>query len=497
MTESLSDRIRKRIEEARKDHPDEYMGLLPKKDLKEPDPDTDKQYFSPVRLDYETSLDSIDAGIATASEYHNTQDLDETLDALNRTMTRLSHPVHRKGFGSLLKGFIRKFVLAGIRPEYDDIQQTLSMMTRTINSLNHKARVFAGKQESFNSDVAVFGQKLVPVIDEKIRYSIERHSRYLKDRMDVIHEGIDRRQTEIANWLHNATTAFEDCINRVNDMENELRRGLALQHRKLEQILRQEKPQQESSQSPDKDPAGSTEAAGGSYAYYLFETQGRGSESFIREKQAEYLSFFKDNVPVLDIGCGRGEFLELLKNDHIPSRGIDSNPDMVEICKNKGLEVVCSETLQYLKACDPNTLGGIFAGQVIEHLPARLIHQWLQEAFKSLKPGGVLILETINAASPYALLNHYYKDPTHHPPIHPETYKFFVEIAGFDKVTLTYRSPVPMIDRPRLPDLPDNPGTDTIFETIRDVSVALEHLFDFIYAPCDIVIYARKPEAGP
>ncbi len=495
MNEKLSDRIRKKIADASAEHSEEYLSLMPKKDVPEPDPDTDKEQFSNGRRDYESALDSINSAVETALEYHDNTTLDETLDSLNRNMNRISNPVSNKGIGSTFRKLLRKLVMAGIRSEMDLMRQSISDITRSLNQMNHKNRIFAGKQEALNSEFAVFGQKIIPVIDEKIRYGIEQNSRYLKDRMDIFHEGTDRRQTEIANWLHNANSVFQSCLNRVDDLENELKRSIALHHRKLEHALTQLPDQKLQKPMDSTSPNLAISApAGGDYAYYLFENKSRGPEQTIRENQADYIQYFREVTPVLDIGCGRGEFLELLRTANIAAKGVDPNEDMIQICREKGLDVGSDDGLHYLQSCEPGTVGGIFSGQVIEHIPAVAIHQWLQSAFRALKPGGVLVFETVNTASPYALINHYYKDPTHRQPLHPDTYRFFTEIAGFEKVTMRFRSPVPVADRPANPTMNAQRKSDEISEFLKTMSISLEQLCDFIYAPCDVLIYARKPE---
>ena len=101
---------------------------------------------------------------------------------------------------------------------------------------------------------------------------------------------------------------------------------------------------------------------------------------------------------------------------------------MVEICRNKNLEVEQGDVLAYLETCPSEEFGGIFSAQVIEHLTVSQVNQWLASALRVLKPGGILIFESVNTASPYAFFNHYTRDPTHQAPLHPETYRFLAEL---------------------------------------------------------------------
>ena len=102
--------------------------------------------------------------------------------------------------------------------------------------------------------------------------------------------------------------------------------------------------------------------------YFLFENRFRGSEEKIKEALRYYLPWFKEGQNVLDIGCGRGEFLELMKENNIVARGIDVNEQFVDYCRQKGLDVQLKDAVAELEGLEDNSLGGIFMGQVIEHL---------------------------------------------------------------------------------------------------------------------------------
>jgi len=236
------------------------------------------------------------------------------------------------------------------------------------------------------------------------------------------------------------------------------------------------------------------ESAGEGYTYYLFETKGRGPETFIKNQQKDYIKYFENLDPVLDMGCGRGEFLELLKESGIASEGFDSNEDMVEICIQKGLKASRKNVLTDLDSMDDAIWGGIFAGQVVEHFHSSKLINWYENAYRLLKPGGVIVIETVNTSSIYALINHYYRDPTHHTPRHPETYAFMAESAGFLDVKIDYVSPVPdsaIIEIEPIPDtLPDESRP-----LLVSILKSIEQLQNMIYAPCDILITATKPLA--
>ena len=186
-----------------------------------------------------------------------------------------------------------------------------------------------------------------------------------------------------------------------------------------------------------------------SYRYVAFENRFRGSTDEIRARVAAYLPQFESASDVLDVGCGRGEFLDLLRDRGISATGVDINHDMVELCRARGLEVVQGDALAHLEQLDDGALGGLFAAQVVEHLePSRLL-AFIDAAHRKLRPGAPLALETINVASWSAFFRSYVRDITHVRPVHPETLQFLVSTAGFRNARIVYRSPYPEEERLR------------------------------------------------
>ena len=184
-----------------------------------------------------------------------------------------------------------------------------------------------------------------------------------------------------------------------------------------------------------------------SHKYVGFEDQFRGSTADIRQRVSEYLPFFKGARDVLDIGCGRGEFLALLREQGIMARGIDINGSMVDVCRQQGLDVAEADALTYLRAQPDGSLGGLFAAQVVEHLEPRYLTSLLDAAFDKLRPGSAIILETINPACWFAFFESYIRDITHVRPIHPDTLTYLLIATGFQHVDVRYRAPYPEHDK--------------------------------------------------
>jgi glycosyltransferase involved in cell wall biosynthesis/SAM-dependent methyltransferase len=165
--------------------------------------------------------------------------------------------------------------------------------------------------------------------------------------------------------------------------------------------------------------------------YRGFEDTFRGTEEFIRERQRPYLDLLGERSPVLDVGCGRGEFLELLAKAGIEARGIDTDPDMVARCREKGLGVEQAEAVSYLEAQPDGSLGVVFSAQVIEHLPYEELVRYFQLAERKLVPGGLFIAETVNPHSIQAF-KAFWVDLTHRLPIFPEVAVTLARLHGFE-----------------------------------------------------------------
>ena len=187
-----------------------------------------------------------------------------------------------------------------------------------------------------------------------------------------------------------------------------------------------------------------------SYKYVGFEDQFRGSQDVIRARLESYLPYFEATAAsgdVLDVGCGRGEFIDLLNARGIPARGIDLNHEMAEVCRARGLNIIEADAVGYLTTLPDGSLRGIFAAQVVEHLEPPYLLKFLELAFVKLRPGGRLVLETLNPACWMAFFESYIRDITHKWPLHPETLKYLVTASGFSRADIEYRSPVAPEDR--------------------------------------------------
>ena len=186
--------------------------------------------------------------------------------------------------------------------------------------------------------------------------------------------------------------------------------------------------------------------------YTGFEDRFRGSVEEIREKQRALVPLFSGASDVLDIGCGRGEFLGLLKEHRIGARGIDMDAGMVAAARARGLDVTQAEALDYLQSLPDASLGGVIALQVIEHIPPASLLALLPVVLKKLRPNAPVVLETINPACWLAFFSSYLRDYTHAWPVHPETLQYLLQATGFDRVEIRYSEQAPDAVRMRVVD---------------------------------------------
>lgn len=171
--------------------------------------------------------------------------------------------------------------------------------------------------------------------------------------------------------------------------------------------------------------------------YVTFEDRFRGTKNEIKQRLCEYLPIVKTiglitpNAPLVDIGCGRGEWLDLLKEHELAAHGIDLNRIMVEECKNRGLEVIEADALSYLRSLPDHSVSAITGIHIIEHLALPILIAILDESLRVLIPGGLVIFETPNPENLVVGACTFYMDPTHRNPLPPLMAQYLLEARGF------------------------------------------------------------------
>jgi SAM-dependent methyltransferase len=216
----------------------------------------------------------------------------------------------------------------------------------------------------------------------------------------------------------------------------------------------------------------------------------RGSREEVIGKVEGYAPLF-DRGPVLDLGCGRGEFLEVAARRGLPAYGVDTDPDAVAVCVELGLDARQEDLLDHLRSVTPVSLGGVFCSQVVEHLPPEVLPDLMEEVARALAPGGVAVIETPNPASFATHVHSFWRDPTHVRPVPDVALAFAARTAGLVVETTVYSSLPPAQDRlqPAVVKYKD----PALGELVRAFNAMADRLNDLLYGYQDYALVLRKP----
>ena len=242
--------------------------------------------------------------------------------------------------------------------------------------------------------------------------------------------------------------------------------------------------------------AGAFTANVDSLAYVGFEDRFRGSREEIRSRLRDYLPIFASASDVVDVGCGRGELLDLLRQHGVTARGVDTNEGMVHLCRERGLEVEQSDALGFLERQPDGSLGGLAAIQVVEHFEPAYLLRFLETAHHKMRDGAPMVLETINPACWMAFFECYIRDITHRQALHPDTLRYLVQTSGFSKVDVHYRESVRESDRLDHVSAGEAGSTTSahadLVSVIRTINDHADKLNARLFSSMDYAVVARR-----
>jgi SAM-dependent methyltransferase len=323
-------------------------------------------------------------------------------------------------------------------------------LNRNVSTQRETASVIAGtlsvlREElerliQFQTVLILYAQQITPYIDTK--------DREVAGLMHGLAAGLSGLGDELQKRWESMVAREQRFESQVGDVRSTLgvmQRAVQTLKRELETRRGTDEPTALSRGSGDASRLATTDSGSGSldsYKYVGFEDRFRGSAQEIRERASAYVPLFLGASDVLDIGCGRGEFLDLLRERGISARGVDLNDEMAALCRERGLDATAGDALSYLLAQPDASLGGLFAAQVVEHLEPDYLMRLLDVAYHKLRPGSKILLETINPACWYAFFASYIRDLTHVQPLHPETLQYLMVASGFQRVEIRYSAPV-------------------------------------------------------
>jgi len=227
------------------------------------------------------------------------------------------------------------------------------------------------------------------------------------------------------------------------------------------------------------------------FSYYACGERVGGAAEVERALYAPFVELFTGCQDVLDLGCGKGVFLSLLRGKGISGRGVDLDEDMVAACRGAGQTVVQMEALAYLESLADESVGGIFSSHLIEHLPKRKMVRFLELCHPKLRPNAPLVIVTPNAAGLSIFHQTFYKDITHRQPIHPEALRFLLEATGFHDIQVRFLSATPEEQRLRLCDL-DNAADESQRAILESMNDNLRKLNALLFGDLDCAVTAVK-----
>lgn len=367
----------------------------------------------------------------------------------------------------------------------------VSLYKKLYNTLAHPTmKIPLARQAEFNSTVARVLGPLMSAVDEIADDMNElrarhaglsqrlRHAEKASDAAAVRIASIEERGESLAERLEKLATALRDVD----------KQGIFIKRRVeklLDDIAARAKGTREISEAVERE-RGKLEE----FDYTLFENIHRGSREEIKRRMGFYAELFSGAENVLDVGCGRGELLEILRENGVTARGVDLNEEMVAECESRGLDVSAGDAMEYLKALPDGSLGGLAAIQLIEHLPMEAIAEFFKLAHEKLKPGAIVAAETINPACLTTFCGAFYLDMTHVRPIHPLAVQFLLERIGFDDARIEYLNPYP--EEARLAPFPLNPASEMDPEFVVEYNRNVEKLNNVLYSHMDYAVAARR-----
>jgi SAM-dependent methyltransferase len=279
------------------------------------------------------------------------------------------------------------------------------------------------------------------------------------------------------------STKLAERVAAIDRYAIQTRRNVVLQEQRITSILSSVRKRSGPSQPDGPPETGNAASAPESMAglYLALEDAFRGSPDDIAGRVGVYLPLLEQAGLkrgadlVIDIGCGRGEWLGLLSQNGYCNKGCDSNEAMVGTCRERGLDVVQQDALQFLNLLQADSVAAITAFHVIEHLPLAAMLALIDGSLRALRPGGVLIFETPNPQNILVASHNFYIDPTHHKPVPMQLLQFLIEARGFCDV-----QPI------ALHPYPESMLLDTSSEVARRFN-------EYFYGPQDYAILAKKP----
>ena len=314
------------------------------------------------------------------------------------------------GLGRKILVKVRKLLLSDYLRDQQEYQAQL------VRFLNRLSKEQDPLHNSSSEQIAQIRDELSGTLHSWEKEKLGKNLALLSSRLDELERSFQRQEQQ-TKTLNTLVSGLEQILSRI---DKKIADGGDWQSTAGEETTTTNS--QKSALSSSK---------GFGYDYLLFEHRFRGSEEEIKKRMAVYPPLFEGAAgPILEIGSGRGELLSLFAEKGIKAYGVEINRAMKEHAKEQGLDARLGDGISHLSRLANSTLGGVIATQVVEHLEDGQLRKFLELCAEKVKTSGLVVLETINTESIVALAQHYFRDPTHVWPLHPDTLSRYAELAG-------------------------------------------------------------------
>ncbi|MEQ9667146.1 class I SAM-dependent methyltransferase [Coleofasciculus sp. G2-EDA-02] len=307
-----------------------------------------------------------------------------------------------------------------------------------LNNAESKSQVRTEFPEKFNRFPFTLSRRLQGFILKMYAFLFKEQRAVNLSLIQALRESLALNQQlseQVADFHAQLNTNIQNCTYLQNDLNR---------HKQLiNSFLDEAKIRLHEPFNPDQLQALVNEEKGLFDAFYVaFEDQFRGSREEILDRLKVYLPRMAEakigsqDSPILDIGCGRGEWLELLRDAGYVAQGLDINQIMLDQCKTRELDVIEGDALTYLQSQPDGSLGAVTGFHLIEHLPFPVLMNVIEESVRVLKSGGLVLFETPNPQNVLVGTHNFYLDPSHLKPLPSALVKFMLEHGGLAQVDI-------------------------------------------------------------
>jgi SAM-dependent methyltransferase len=389
-------------------------------------------------------------------------DLDELIQALKRKVEeRRQEGFYPPGLEDDLDGHFRRIVSHRSDTDLSELDAALARLS-AISGLS-PSRIVASSAVPGGSAVHRTVARAVARQTQGILEQVEEVVSSLREVVNALSQALRKPDSHLHPDLLGQVDALQERLSGLERQPSSSPAGLAEVSRRLEKLE-------------------AAEARRGfrpSFSAAAFEAAFRGSESDLKERYRDLAQRMAGCGPVLDIGCGRGEMMELLAELGVRSRGVEMDAELVAAARGRGLDVDEGDGLLALAQVPESSLGGLVLIQVVEHFSAQEVVDLVSLARDKLRPGGKAVIETVNPQSLYVFARAFFLDPTHDRPVHPGYLAFLFQQAGFSGVDIDWRS---------LP--PQEEVLEPVGDMVGDANV--RRLNGLLFAPQDYAVIATR-----